>query len=72
MSATGTEETATGTTTADDAKLLEELVSSGNFVDLSGGRNTCLKRIDYPGDKSEGNPPKGSKVKQRTSFSVQY
>lgn len=32
------------------------------FADLSGGRNTCLKRVDEAGDASDGNPAKGSKV----------
>lgn len=43
-------------------KSLADAVNTGQFVDLSGGRNTCLKRVDKPGDESDGNPAKGSKV----------
>lgn len=43
-------------------KTLADAVKTGQFVDLSGGRNTCLKRVDEPGDESDGNPAKGSKV----------
>lgn len=32
------------------------------FVDLSGGRNACLKRVDHPGSEIDGNPAKGSRV----------
>lgn len=41
---------------------LEDAVASGDFVDLSNGRDSCLKRVDEPGLESDGNPPKGSKV----------
>lgn len=32
------------------------------FVDLSGGRKACLKRVDHPGLEIDGNPAKGSRV----------
>lgn len=41
---------------------LEDAAASDQFVDLSGGRNSCLKRVDEAGLESDGNPPKGSKV----------
>ena len=47
-------------------KTLADAVNTGKFVDLSGGRNTCLKRVDKLGDESDGNPAKGSKVHKYT------
>lgn len=47
-------------------KTLSDAVNTGKFVDLSGGRNTCLKRVDKLGDESDGNPAKGSKVHKYT------
>lgn len=41
---------------------LEDAVASGQFVDMSDGRNSCLKRVEEPGLESDGNPAKGSKV----------
>lgn len=41
---------------------LEEAAASGEFEDLSGGRHSCLKRVDEAGLENEGNPSKGSKV----------
>lgn len=41
---------------------LEDAAASGEFVDLSNGRDSCLKRVDEAGFESDGNPPKGSKV----------
>ncbi len=41
---------------------LEDAAASGEFVDLSGGRHSCLKRVDEAGLEMEGNPPQGSKV----------
>lgn len=41
---------------------LEDAAASGEFVDLSGGRHSCLKRVDEAGLEEEGNPPQGSKV----------
>lgn len=41
---------------------LEDAAASGEFVDLSGGRRSCLKRVDEAGLEREGNPPQGSKV----------
>lgn len=41
---------------------LEDAAASGQFVDLSEGRNACLKRVDDVGVESDGNPAKGSKV----------
>lgn len=41
---------------------LEEALASGEFADLSGGRGSCLKRVDEDGFENDGNPPKGSKV----------
>lgn len=45
-----------GTATSIDDLDLEQ------FEDLSGGRSTCLKKIEEPGDESAGNPSTGSKV----------
>lgn len=33
------------------------------FEDLSGGRSTCLKKVEVPGDEDCGNPTTGSKVR---------
>lgn len=41
---------------------LEEAAASGEFEDLSGGRGSCLKRVDEAGLENDGNPSKGSKV----------
>lgn len=41
---------------------LEDAAASGQFVDLSGGRSSCLKRVDEAGLDGEGKPAKGSKV----------
>lgn len=41
---------------------LDDAAASGEFVDLSNGRETCLKRVDEAGLHSDGNPAKGSKV----------
>ena len=41
---------------------LEDAAASGQFIDLSDGRSSCLKRVDDAGLGSEGNPAKGSKV----------
>lgn len=41
---------------------LEEALASGEFTDLSGGRGSCLKRVEEDGFETDGNPPKGSKV----------
>lgn len=39
-----------------------EKIDLDRFVDLSGGRNACLKRVDHPGSEIDGNPAKGSRV----------
>lgn len=49
---------------------LQDVLGLEGFADLSDGRNTCLKRVDQPGDESEGNPAKGSKVVDRFFSSV--
>ncbi|CAM9882373.1 unnamed protein product [Ectocarpus fasciculatus] len=49
---------------------LEEALASGEFADLSGGRGSCLKRVDEDGLESDGNPPKGSKIKVHYKMKV--
>lgn len=46
-----------------DPASLEGVVGVEDFVDLSGGRGACLKRVDEPGIEDDGNPAKGSKVR---------
>ncbi|CAB1113521.1 unnamed protein product [Ectocarpus sp. CCAP 1310/34] len=49
---------------------LEEALASGEFADLSGGRGSCLKRVDEDGFETDGNPPKGSKIKVHYKMKV--
>ncbi|CAN0261863.1 unnamed protein product, partial [Ectocarpus sp. 4 AP-2014] len=49
---------------------LEEALASGEFADLSGGRGSCLKRVDKDGFETDGDPPKGSKIKVHYKMKV--
>lgn len=56
--------------TTDESDCTENFVFE-NFIDLSKGRNACLKKVEQPGDPTQGNPPKGSKVREHKQDATQ-